>query len=109
MPQIRLAVGGEADAGIPAEQRAVGLDLILVQNLQGAVQAVEVDHAGGRGPDGLIQRLLGIVHDVADLQDVDLRALRQAAVEGDAAVLDLVEGAHEDLLTGHDAQGLHTK
>ena len=30
-------------------------------------------------------------------------------MEGDAAVLDLVEGAHEDLLTGHNAQGVAHK
>ena len=109
MSQKCLAVGRESDTGIAAEQRTVRHHLVFVQNLQSAVQTVEVDYTGGLIGNRLVQRFLGVIHNVADFQDVDLCSLRQAAVQGNAAVLDLVKGAHKNLISGYNAQRIAHK
>ena len=87
MAQKRLAVGGESDTGIPAKQCTIGIYLVFAQNLQCAIQAVEVNYTGGLVGNRLIQRFLSVLT-MLPISRTLISVPLQSAVKSNAAVLE---------------------
>src|SRR5271157_2074285 len=100
---IFFAVGTEADRRSIREQRAEGLALALLLQLQRAQNAIEHDQSA----TGTLQRLTCVCDDISGLEQLQLRALPDLAVEYDAAVWQsALRAADEWFAVHHQAQGV---
>lgn len=109
MTQKGFSGRGKTNAGIAAEQFTIGFGQVFIQHLKSTVETIEIDDAGWRIGDDRIQRVFGILNDIADFQYMDFRSFRNTAMQSNAISCDFITGSYKNFLSGNNAKGIGNK